>query len=308
MVKIHSSPWDRNYKRWMALDWKSPMGFLPHGWSGILVILLGCFFLGQALFVGPNMPHGYDITGPRPRFALYLYLGAVVVNAVSGLLLIKRKAAANFHLPFYLGGISQVSLSWFALRFSLESTRDYHFLGVVLDQCFGIALLLVVVVSIYKILWTLPAIYQPPLLTGVLSMSLTFMYPFQLAWFGNEWFDCILNQYPYQKTGFVSYIYVPTLFANACIFFGATLYARKILPQGVAGICFFLFILGTLISTVLTQEIYISEVSTQKLFLLCGSEEENYALSLATRFLDTSTLARSVLQEIGVKLLIPPEF
>ena len=134
------------------------------------------------------------------------------------------------------------------------------------------------------------------------------MYPFQLAWFGNEWFDCILNQYPYQKTGFVSYIYVPTLFANACIFFGATLYARKILPQGVAGICFFLFILGTLISTVLTQEIYISEVSTQKLLLLCGSEEENYALSLATRFLDTSTVARSVLQEIGVKLLSPPEF
>lgn len=298
------------YKRWLALDWNSPIAPLPHGWSGSIVMVLGAWFLVQALWIGPNKTWGYDITGIQPRPLFYLFMMAVAVNTTAGLLLVKKKAAPIFHLPFYLGGAVQLSLAWFAVRFSLESTRQYSLLGSVLDKTFGFVLLSVVLISVYKILFSVPLQLQLPVLIGVLSMSLTFAYPFQLSWFGHEWFDCVLNRYPYQKSAFVAYIYVPTLVANACIFFGATLYARKILPEGISLAVFVVLVLGTLVSTVLAQEIHISQVSTQQLVLVCDDiclDGERHVLALAARMLDTSALAKTVLGFLGIPLNAPPD-
>ena len=63
---------------------------------------------------------------------------------------------------------------------------------------------------------------------GILFMSI---YPMQLAFQGEEWLDCITERYPLQRTGFAGYVYVPTTWVLAIIFFGITLEARKILTN-----------------------------------------------------------------------------
>jgi hypothetical protein len=124
----------------------------------------------------------------------------------------------------------------------------------------------------------------------------------------SKWFACVLDQHPCQQAGFVSHMCVPTLFANACIWFGLTLRLCKIMPPGAKAVAFFLFVLGTLISTVLTQEVHISEVSTQKLILTCQDQEvqQDGWLVLVASALDTSSLARNVLKALRIPLLTPP--
>jgi hypothetical protein len=82
------------------------------------------------------------------------------------------------------------------------------------------------------------------------------------------------------------------------------------MPPGVTAVAFFLFVLGTLISTVLTQEVHISEVSTQKLILICQDEEvqQDGWLVLVASALDTTSLARNVLKAFGFPLLTPPAY
>jgi len=45
----------------------------------------------------------------------------------------------------------------------------------------------------------------------------------QLAFEGEEWIDCITKIYPLQRQGFAGYVYVPTNWVLAIIFFGVTL-------------------------------------------------------------------------------------
>jgi len=54
----------------------------------------------------------------------------------------------------------------------------------------------------------------------ILFMSI---YPMQLAFEGEEWIDCITKIYPLQRQGFAGYVYVPTNWVLAIIFFGVTL-------------------------------------------------------------------------------------
>jgi len=311
-TKIHNNRWDRFRRRWSSLNWSSPLSLFPHGWSGSIVVLLGSFFLCQALFIGPNVPYGYDITGPQPRLLFNLFVGACFFNGCAGLLLTK-KAPRAVRFPFYLGGATQISLSWFAFRFALESSRHYTVLGRLLDQGFGI---LLAVVNLLFIISTIlpdenrtPIVLKLPILIGALSFSLTCFYPFQMAWFGDEWFSCVLDQYPYQRAGFVSYVYVPTLFAIATIFFVLTLFLRKIIDVKATSVVIFCLILPVLVATVLTQEVYISDVSTQKLLLLCTDSAKDIGwLDRMAELLDTSSLARTVLSTLGIALQEPPMY
>jgi hypothetical protein len=303
-------------KRWSSLNWTSPLNAFPHGLSGSVIVFVGAFFLVQALFLGPNTPGGYDVTGPQPRSLFYTFIAACAINAAAGLMITKKAPEAT-QMPFYIGGATQLSLTWFAFRFSLDASTERGYYDVIislLDKFCGLILVFVNLMFFYLTIFPdkskTPFLVKLPLLFGSLAFSLTCFYPWQMAWFGKDWFACVLDQYPYQRAGFVSYVYVPTLFANACIWFGLTLYLRKIMPPGVTAVVFFLFVLGTLIFTVLTQEVHISEVSTQKLILICQDEEvqQDGWLVLVASALDTSSLARNVLKALGIPLLTPPAY
>jgi len=302
-------------KRWSSLNWQSPFQKLPHGWSGATVMSSGLYFLIQALLIGPDVPGGYDITGPQPRPLFLLFVTASAVNAIAGLILTKTKSPKPLKLPFYLGGSIQLSLTWFCFRFALQSSRQYSFVGSMLDKTFG--LILFGILALLLILPFMPdksntpfLIRIPVMLFGSFSFSLTCFYPFQMALFGHEWFDCVMEQYPWQQAGFVSYVYVPTLFGTAGIFFGLTLYIRKILSLQATSTLIVGFIVPILVATVLTQEVHISEVSTQQLIIMCKDDGNDDASLLATaaKFLDTSALARTILKALGIAMKTPPGY
>ena len=221
------------------------------------------------------------------------------------------KAAKQNRMGFASGALVQLSMTWFTFRFALVESRTYSYLGSLGDMMFC-ALLLAVL--LYFVVWSIVPdskigyALKIPVLIGTLSFALTCSYPLQMAWFGSEWLDCVSRQYPYQQAAFVLYIYIPFLWSIATIFFGMTLYTRKILSVAGASNMILLLVLPTLLLTVLSQEVHMSEVSTQKLILLCGNREESASLEELGRLLDTSKLAQTVLAYLDIQLRTPPTY
>ena len=122
---------------------------------------------------------------------------------------------------------------------------------------------------------------------------MTSIYPIHLIIGGEEWFSCIVNQYPATREAYTGYIFIPTSFVVCAMFFGVTLLRRfvqfffylteKFFPgENLAIICFrkiltpvqFAAVYGfgvwnIFIATTLYQEIHIPFVSSQKLVLPC---------------------------------------
>ena len=118
------------------------------------------------------------------------------------------------------------------------------------------------------------------------------MYPIQLAANGQEWWECIQGRYEMQAAGMVAFIYVPTTVVFNLILFGATLFQRGIINEKELGMSSTVIILTCLVSTVISQEVLIPDVSTQRLFLPC---EEPSAVSfhgVVVKWLDFSRYAR----------------
>lgn len=316
------------------LHWSTPYVFLPHGTSGAFLFFSGIFFLAQAFCFGPNHRLGYDIHGPRPQFLYHGFLLSAVINSLGGILLIKS-APQNLRLPFFLGATFQISYVWFTFRLSSESTKDYNLLYSLLDKLF--ALQVIIFLSILPMVTILTKLYIffIPILISTMALSLTFFYPLQLTIWGNEWFECVLQEYPYQIAGFTNYIYLPTLLAFSMIMFGLTLYNRKIVSAPIFAMTFLILNLGILFVTVLTQEIHITNVSTQRLILPCpqintatqntclDNDENNYDtagdcmvetsshtsfIDALSQVLDTSSLAKSILAYFGIPLNTPPTY
>ena len=329
----------RTRKLFHGLHWSTtPSPFLPHGSSGILLLLLGTYFMIQACYIGPNHPpFGYTIQGPQPSICLGLFFGAAIVNAVSGLRL-RNKAPLNVQLAFLLGGLLQLSYVWFAIRFSCHSfvsttttttsTTTTTLTRILLksgDLLFASFASLFLVLTPILVLFQKQYLFVIPIQISTFALSLTFCYPLQFVIYGEPWLDCVLSEYPYQIPGLVNYIYIPTIFSVSLIFFGFTLLLRHQISPRTFAIFFLGLNLGVLGMTVLTQEIHITEVSTQKLILPCrrgdsyndnddDNNDNGYGMmegegwKVLEQWLDTSTLAKTVLAKLGIALNTPPTY
>ena len=100
----------------------------------------------------------------------------------------------------------------------------------------------------------------------------------------------------------VAFIYIPATVSFSLTLFGATLYQRKILSANEFGLASLLVIVGCLLAAVLSQEVHIPDVSTQRIYLPCldppaGSFEERVLHAL-----DFSRYARAILTKcFGIK-------
>jgi hypothetical protein len=101
------------------------------------------------------------------------------------------------------------------------------------------------------------------------------------------------------QEGFSGYVYVPTTWVLAAEMFGVTLLNRRILTQVEFGLVFGVCVFGILISTVLSQEVHIPVVTTQRLLLPCPEPPPGTWLRTAVEVLDTSVLAQRVLAAVG---------
>ena len=101
-----------------------------------------------------------------------------------------------------------------------------------------------------------------------------------------------------QSVGMTGFIYIPAAWAFGAMLFGATLWNRKLLSDFAFGGGFTTFVLGVLASTVLTQEIHIPVVSTQKIWLPCPAPPEGSWSAWFEEVLNFSELAQSVLRRL----------
>ena len=121
---------------------------------------------------------------------------------------------------------------------------------------------------------------------------MTSIYPIHLIIGGEEWFSCIVNQYPATREAYTGYIFIPTSFVVCAMFFGVTLlrrfvqkypvfyltvsrrnftqyFLRKILTPVQFAAVYGFGVWNIFIATTLYQEIHIPFVSSQKLVLPC---------------------------------------
>ena len=117
----------------------------------------------------------------------------------------------------------------------------------------------------------------------------------QISYNGQEYWQCVQERYPMQASGMAAFIYIPTSLTFNIILFGATLYQRKVLTEAAFGVGSVFIILTCIVSTILSQEVHIPDVSTQRIYLPC---EEPVAKTLEfeiVKFLDFSRYARMIL-------------
>ena len=101
----------------------------------------------------------------------------------------------------------------------------------------------------------------------IMMDALASVHQVQLAIQGGSWLEKVYRWYPLQQVAFPYYVYIPATMGFNVIFFSATLHLRKLVStKTFVGITLG-FVLGTLIPTVVLQEVYIPKVSTQKLLI-----------------------------------------
>ncbi len=201
-----------------------------------------------------------------------------------------------------------MGLIWFAFRF--RPVVEFHFpLETQIDVAMTVGILCANVVFVHQsvtmVRKDMGNAVMIGVLCGVFGITLMVGYPIHMALGGDEWLACTVGVYPKQLEGFSGYVYVPTTWMFAAMLFGATLLNRKMITGKEFGVIFGIGVIGILVLTVLSQEVHIPFVSTQRLIIPCPAAKPGTWLKMVVDCLDTSILAQNFLTKFGMEF-IPP--
>ena len=82
--------------------------------------------------------------------------------------------------------------------------------------------------------------------TGVVVLFLLSIHALQLAQGGDEWLDCVAEQYPAQREALIAFVYIPTSLMIMLSFIGVTLLRRNIITYELAIIATLIISISTL--------------------------------------------------------------
>lgn len=271
------------------LDWIAPTALLPHGISGGITMVLGLSITLSSLF------GDYTLLNSA---ALHVYCLSAFANAVSGIL-ISGRSPSKTRLLFRCACIQQTGLVWFAFRFRPETNAAFPSILTALDILFTLCILAANGVYVQQCATWIQKEMGPQvaasIIVGVFGINLMAGYPMQMALGGDAWLTCVVQEYPRQREGFSGYIYVPTTWVFSSMLFGATLLNRKIISKAQFGIGFGMCVAGILVLTVISQEIHIPFVSTQRLIILCPQPSSGSLPKSVSEFFDISLLSQAIL-------------
>ena len=346
--KQHSPPKTTNLLTAMAtkLNWTSlPSRGLPHGLTGILVVLLGGYLSWCAIVgdlgpygLGPNQ-HYYTYTytlsskhhqypqqqqqQQQPpskvfviKYVLYLFLIVSFINSTSGIML-APKSTKMAQPIFRRGGITVICLVYYSMRFLPECYVHLHAIQPILlralDIVFGI-LIAGATMSFFIVAYSMypeSKAISLAVATGSLGMLTFSAYPIQLFLFGNEWFECIVQtQHALQGVAMTAYIYVPSITVFSLCSFLPTLHSRKMITDVQLGLTFFLAVVGIVVVAVMSQELVVPDVSTQKLYIPCivPTPKTNPVEYYIMDSLDVSKITRKFLRSVLGRSIPPPKY
>ena len=301
-----------------SLNWRSnPSKAIPHGLSGLLSIALGAHLIFCHSLVGNLDPYTLDntlddgMTIQDIPFRVLFYAIASCWNAIGGYMIVNM-APPNSRLVFKTCAVLQLCLSYYVLRFLPHTSTFLTEMPNTIQQSVHILDVVVTITSVSCTLSFLGSVVDisrkqniilgQSIGVGVLGILLLSVYPIQLSIQGEEWWKCIQNRYPMQASGMVAYIYIPATVTFSLILFGATMFQRKILSAEEFGIASMMIIFICLLATVLSQEIHIPYVSTQRIYLPCKDPPMDSFEGRVLDVLDFSLYARSILTRfLGIK-------
>eukprot|EP00970_Alexandrium_tamarense_P018242 scaffold13324_cov206-Alexandrium_tamarense.AAC.12 len=302
----------RRIGKLLSLNWQStPSRLMPHGLSGLISVGIGSYLIFGHSLVGDLKPY----TMQQPPYLIILYATATSWNALGGYMIVNT-APPNTRMLFRRCAILQVCLSYFIVRFLPHSSvllirLESNTITTSL-RCLDL------IVTISAVVCTLSffdavvdmskqsVVLGQSIAFGIIGILLLSVYPIQLSLQGEEWWSCIQNRYPMQASGMIAYIYVPATVTFSLFLFGATLYQRKIMSASEYGIISLMVILVCLLATVLSQEIHIPDVSTQRIYLPCEDPAMDSLEEKVLEALDFSRYARSILTTVlGIKFESP---
>lgn len=238
------------------LRWNVPHS-LPHGPLGCALISSGGYEMWDAF-------HG-NLCSPQ----LGVLIGCLTVaNAYSGIKLLSSSSSSSITSTsrmFHLASLFQYCVSYEMVRFSLPFQSFLNQYLFCLDASCGILFVYTFLSMIRTVLEIESIGVKFVVCVGVLMASSFTFYPLQIGFFTSSWIDSI-SSYSNQEMCMATFVYAPTCVSVSLIMFFATLYGRKIIKdRELSFLSFSLPIL--LICTVLCQDGYFGDTSTQQLIL-----------------------------------------
>lgn len=315
------------WKRWQQLHWtNTPSRFFPHGISGLLTVVVGLRIVTDSMS-GRVYQYEYSNTSnsySRIPAPVLVFAGVALINSISGYQL-SPKATHASQIIFRNCAMLQIGLCYFIVRFLPHFTVLWRYL---LEEEFvsrnGTRTSTTMIVLWKQWLWIMDAILTGILLysnlafwrnstayawkkskiiviaasVGSMAIMLLSVYPVQLVWNGQEWYECVQTRYSHQASGMVGYIYVPATVTFAMILFGATLNQRKIVSDVAYGLSSAVIVCVCVVGTVLSQEVHIPYVSTQRIYSPCIEPIVGSTEYMIVKALDFSMYARSILTAV----------
>ena len=296
-------------RKFLNLNWNdTPSRSMPHGLWGIISVLIGLYLIIHSIS-GRLQPYMYH-EAKTPPTALIMYAISTALNAVAGYRL-AAKAPLESRSIFKKSALLQICLVYYILRFSsyfsslataitLSRSNDLGTITSIMQITDHVSALstLLCILSFQKTAlnqWEKSKCISIGVSIGSMALLLLAVYPIQLSMFGQDWWDCIQQRYQAQNIAMVAYIYVPATVTFSFISFCATLYLRGILSDIEFGVGSAAIVMVCLIGTVLSQEVHVPDISTQRIYLPClepaiGSKEFQLVKAL-----DFSKYARMIL-------------
>jgi len=292
-------------RKFLKLNWfGSPSKSVPHGLWGIVSVLTGLYLISHS--ISGNL-EPYSSTKSSPLI-LILYSISTLFNAIAGYRL-ADKAWVETRTIFKQCAILQVCLVYYVIRFSSHFSEASFWPRInrvtlpviqLMDVTFSISTFLCILLfqQVARVQWEKSKSISFGISVGSMALLLLSVYPIQLVIFGQDWWDCIQHRYEAQSIGMVAFIYVPSTVTFSLILFGATLYQRGILSDVEFGAGSALIVMVCLVGTVLSQELHIPDVSTQRIYLPCVEPEIGSTEAVLVRTLDFSRYARMILTAV----------
>jgi len=302
------------FQKILKLNWRStPSFYLPHGLLGLVSTSIGLFLVFGKTVRGYLDPFIYIEDEPIHNnipILVFIYVISTVASSVAGYRL-SRVAFAETVGIFQRCAILQYMLCYFIVRFLPHTTQWIALLHnnymsdialhietiIQLVDIFSTLVLVICMFSFNRIVFDkkYSTSIKIAVLSGTFGLQLLASYPMQISYNGQKYWQCVQERYPLQASGMVAFIYIPTSLTFNIILFGATLYQRKILTETTLGIGSMFIILTCIVSTVLSQEIHIPNVSTQRIYLPCEEPMAGTLESEIVKLFDFSRYARMIL-------------
>jgi len=308
-------------KRFNQLNFRSsPTKSMPHGAYGIFSLPIGLSFVTKSL---TGRLQSYTLSSDagllplglsKIPFTMLIYVASSFMTALAGYRL-SHKAPLYAQPIFQKCGIIQMAMCFYVCRFTPHFTAALqalklmlsfpliHFVIDAIVRCVDVTvalLLFLSTLSFFPVSVLLAREISIPIAigfcVGTCALLLLSTYPMHLAIGGQEeWWECVQTRYPMQGPGMVGFIYIPASFVFSICLFGASLFLRKIVSKLELGIGVTVSVLVCLLATVLSQEVHIPDISTQRIILPCIEPEAGTWFADLVYIMDFSRYARSIL-------------